>query len=399
MARSHQFFQENPRTTSNSATFRRQAKVRPHVTVEEFKKKIEHMKNLFEKMQALAAHSKKKTSIQPPSRSDQILTIMPEMNQLAYKLDDVNSMISCVPLASQNTLDILNRLFEIANDAADGMHSDDELKNMNYVFQRLKQYIAYAQMVNLIAGQKSLGGGDVVITLGEDDIITIPFKPIDIYSLGIDEANVLDPMSAVEAIDSLYLAAGTLVENIYVSQLRVEEARSLLMTVPYILDEVMTLYTNIRELAMLAATGTTSDAERVWINQVFKSLLKEVNKLHTLATEDGVRYFGNGRLEVQIGQVASDQTTLNLQLPVTDVYALGLDKHDLLTQDKAVKTIYALNEILYGIVYNNDKEVPALRNEEYREVLSDEQATDDEYYLSQEGSDNESSSRNSPRLR
>jgi hypothetical protein len=383
MSRSHQFFRDKTASqTANESSFKRKKNNAQQARIDESRQKMSAALNVYASLQpTLARLSSITAKVQQPG-SEEVPTIT-AINPLAYELEDITRMVACVASANINTMNLIYKLHELAADAADGTHSVDELKNLDRTFQALKKYIRYAQTVNLIAGPKELGGGAIKVVMGELNELTIPLDPIDIKSLGIEKCNILTVDNALDTMDALIDALNIVIKNLVVAPVLMDDAISMIQTIPYALNQTIQLFNSMKELTMLAATGTTPDADRALIDLVFNSLKTEMDKLQTVVTDNGIKHLGEGKLHLQVGNALSDATSICIPLPITDVVALGLDKNNLLTQQNALETLTALNDALRNLIYTQ-------ANHHVHENLETPIATDDDFTEEEENEEDRS---------
>ncbi len=386
MSRSHQFFPVTSTTKQKAANPSFLAAVNAEI------KKIEDLRNSYANLEKQLAAFKNKTGNNNPNTDTSIPSAM---NPLGYEINDAIAMITCVPLANQNTMKILLSMHEIAVDAANGNHTNAELKDLDLKYQALKNYIAYAQMINLIAGPKALGSGSITVQFGDGhsvrDQLKIPLGAIDIKSLDIDKTDVLSATDALTALGAISIAYEDVVENIVSSMVRVDDAANLIKSVAYILNNVMELYGSVHNLAIEAATGTASNADRFFLNIIFDSVKAELDKAQTIITDDGVKCLGTGAMTIRLGDTTNDLTTLVIPLPVTDIVKSGLDKHNLLTAEDAIATLRTVNKLFHDTVYgqnhheklnkyaetDSEEEVLSVNSQDSEEVESSEDFDDD----------------------
>lgn len=121
--------------------------------------------------------------------------------------NDGVSLLQTAQGAMSQTLNILQRMREIASQGASGTYSTDDLANLDTEYQNLLAEVDRVQSVSKFNGISLLAGGTVSIQVGEsntaNDRLTITLTATDATTLTINGGDVTSNANAQTALDSL----------------------------------------------------------------------------------------------------------------------------------------------------------------------------------------------------
>lgn len=124
--------------------------------------------------------------------------------------NDGVSLLQTTQGAMEQTLNLLQRMREIASQGATGTYSSSDLSNLDTEFQSLLTEVGRVQQVSTFNGISLLSGGSLSIQIGENntsnDRLTINLTATDTATLGISSASVTSNSNAQSALDSLTTA-------------------------------------------------------------------------------------------------------------------------------------------------------------------------------------------------
>jgi flagellin len=128
--------------------------------------------------------------------------------------NDGVSLLQTAQGAMSQTLEILQRMREIASQASSGTYGSTDLSNMDAEFQALVGEIDRVQSTSTFNGIDLLNGGSVSIQIGENntsnDRISLTLTTTDTTTLGVDTDDVTTQSNAQTALDDLTDAIATL---------------------------------------------------------------------------------------------------------------------------------------------------------------------------------------------
>lgn len=121
--------------------------------------------------------------------------------------NDGVSLLQTAQGAMSQTLNLLQRMREIASQAASGTYSSTDLGNLDTEFQNLLTEVDRVQSVSTFNGIALLDGGSLDIQIGEanttNDRISLTLTTTDSTTLAINTADVTNSTNAQSALDSL----------------------------------------------------------------------------------------------------------------------------------------------------------------------------------------------------
>ncbi len=123
------------------------------------------------------------------------------------------SLLQTAQGAMTQTLDILQRMREIASQASSGTYSSTDLSNLDTEFQSLLTEIDRVQSTSTFNGIDLLNGGSVSIQIGEantsNDRVSITLTATAASDLSIDTSDVTTNSNAQSALDAVKTAIET----------------------------------------------------------------------------------------------------------------------------------------------------------------------------------------------
>lgn len=123
------------------------------------------------------------------------------------------SLLQTAQGAMTQTLDILQRMREIASQASSGTYTSTNLTNLDTEFQALLTEIDRVQSTSTFNGVDLLNGGSVSIQIGEantgNDRISLTLTATSASDLGIDSSDVTSNGNAQSALDAVKDAIDT----------------------------------------------------------------------------------------------------------------------------------------------------------------------------------------------
>lgn len=132
--------------------------------------------------------------------------------------NDGVSLLQTAQGAMTQTLDILQRMREIASQASSGTYGSTDLSNLDAEFQKLVGEIDRVQTTSTFNGIALLNGGSVSIQIGENntanDRISLTLATTTTTSLGVGTADVTTQSNAQSALDSVGTAIDTLTTDL-----------------------------------------------------------------------------------------------------------------------------------------------------------------------------------------
>lgn len=163
-----------------------------------------------------------------------------------------------------------------------------------------------------------------------DDKFTVT-KSAKLYSSGPKnsiEIN-LDPNYGVncKAEGSKQLA------SISALEMRIADAIAMIQAVPVALDATSDVLTQMTAIANDAASGTYTPPQLLGLDNQFQTLKDEMDKVQRVNTLDGYKKISAGSINITFGYVAYDY--LQIPIPASDQYSLGVSYLDVLTQSDA----------------------------------------------------------------
>lgn len=127
--------------------------------------------------------------------------------------NDGVSLLQTAQGAMSQTLDILQRMREIASQASSGTYGSGDLANLDTEFQALKTEIDRVQSTSTFNGIDLLNGGSVSIQIGENntsnDRISLSLTTTDTTTLTINGDDVTTQSNGQTALDTLKDAIDT----------------------------------------------------------------------------------------------------------------------------------------------------------------------------------------------
>lgn len=279
-----------------------------------------------------------------------------KINFLDLQLSDALAMLQNIQYSADQTYNVLNIMHQLADVAANGNHSKDEMDLLNTRFLMYKSVINYIQSTDILDGEKKLSGGDFSIQIGESHQANTFFK-ITIPSFDTETLSLAD--LSIETVENAYHAIEILNHDFVILDRVIDSAISEAITdagaflclIPFILNQDLQLFNLMQELIEQAANGALNDDDRALMNIEFDNLKSALQKTQTYDSLDGPKLLGGGTLHIQIGKYATPETTLTINLPITDVNATGLDKLDIKTLTGAYTSLNALFKIKHDFAY------------------------------------------------
>jgi flagellin len=127
--------------------------------------------------------------------------------------NDGVSLLQTAQGAMSQTLEILQRMREIASQASSGTYGSGDLANLDTEFQALKDEIDRVQVTSTFNGIDLLNGGSVSIQIGENntanDRISLSLTTTDTTTLTINGDDVTSQANGQTALDTLKAAIDT----------------------------------------------------------------------------------------------------------------------------------------------------------------------------------------------
>lgn len=281
-----------------------------------------------------------------------------EMNFIDLRLMDAIFMLEAVTKSPVLTLDFINKMQNFAVEAANGTHSSSDLYALNLQFQAYKKAIYYAQHIGLLNGPKFISGGDITIRFGSEisdsSSLVIKIPAFDSKALKISDLDISTSENASHAIGVLQGAASILVKSVINTALYVTDGEAMLLNLPFMLHQNFMLDMTAKNIIMQAVNGTTSDDDRSDLNMALDWIKLSMNKTQTYLSLHGAKMTGGGKITIQIGKEPSPKTTLEIDLPATDIKVIGMDKLDIKTSPSAIISFAALLDILRDFAYHQD---------------------------------------------
>lgn len=279
-----------------------------------------------------------------------------EMNFIDLRLMDAVFMLEAVTQSPLLTLDFIQKMSSIAVNAANGTHSSSELAALNMEFQAYKRAINYAQMITLFNGPKIINGGDITIRFGSDksasSSLVIKIPAFDIKTLEISDLDTMTNANAAYAVNALRNAIPKLEKSIVSTSLPyITDGEAMLLNMPYMLYQNFMLDLTAQDLMIQALNGTTSDNDRSYMDMEFDWIKVAMNKTQTYLSLSGAKMTGGGNINIQIGKEPSPYTTLEIDLPATEIKTIGMDKLDIKTYSSSQKSFAALLKIMRDFTY------------------------------------------------
>lgn len=280
------------------------------------------------------------------------------MNFLDLRLSDAVMMLMVVNLSARQTGETILKMRELASAAASGTASSDELEALDMKFQGLKNAVHYMQRVGLLNGEKIISGGDITIQFGEDSnplsTLTIKLPAFDSTSLMLDELSITNVRDANQALYLLSFSINTINEVLVtLNTPAVDDAINMLRSIPFVLNQDFDLLAQSQILAMQSVNGTASSSDRAYLEVYFNYLKAALNKTQTYITLDGPKMLGTGKIHIQIGPRATPETTLTIDIPVTDIKLLGIDNLSVATQNDGYHALEEISKHIYNFTYNS----------------------------------------------
>ncbi|MDP1603409.1 MAG: hypothetical protein Q8M03_09110 [Legionella sp.] len=275
------------------------------------------------------------------------------INLLDLRLSDAVMMLEAQKTSPRLTLEIVQKMREIAIDAASGNHSADELKNMDVEFQTYMSAIPYAQSIRVFDGVKKIAGGDLSIIFGNNNTpnatVYISVPSIDLPSLGLSGIDVLTNSDALAAISELDLAISTLqVCIVATSTPHITDAQVMLINIPYMLHQNFDFVLAARELILKAMNESLSPQDRALMDIEFDYFKQAMQKTQTYVSLSGPIMTGKGKVTIQMGSQKIPESTLEINIPTTDIYLLGIS-------ELQIGSLYDTNEaftVILNIIKN-----------------------------------------------
>lgn len=279
-----------------------------------------------------------------------------EINFLDLQLNDALTMLQNMQQSADQTYNVLNIMNQLADVAANGNHSKDEMELLNTRFLMYKGIINYIQSTDTLDGEKKLSGGDFSIQIGESyqatTLLKITIPSFDTDTLALTDLSIDTIENAYHAIDVLKNAFGILDRVIASTNSdAITDTGTFIRLIPFILNQDMQLFNLMQELIEQAANGALNDDDRALMNIEFDNLKSALQKTQTYDSLDGPKLLGGGTLHIQIGKYVTPETTLTINLPITDVNATGLDKLDIKTLIGANTSLDALLKLKHNFAY------------------------------------------------
>ncbi len=178
-----------------------------------------------------------------------------------------------------------------------------------------------------------------------------------LVSSGNDMAEAMERLSSGRRINTAADdAAGLAISNRQTSQIRglgqairnANDGISLIQTAEGALDETTNILQRMRELAIQAANGIYSDADRATLDAEFQQLLDELDRIADTTSFNGQKLLDGslGNVDLQVGAEANQTIDFSIQAMDTQVLGLGTTSSDvsgartadLLNLDAAVGT-------------------------------------------------------------
>ena len=283
-----------------------------------------------------------------------------KINFLNLRLIDGLSMLNAVNSSAQTTLKVLMKMRQLADDAANGVYSTDDLRRMDMQFQAYKRLIPYVQSIDLLNGEKTVSGGDIKIQFGDDGAkdrtLTYHIRSFDLHSLNISALDIITNSNASNALASLNTAEFAVENSIAEANAGViDDAETALANLPYVLSQDYKLFDLSLELIVKACNGLYSAGDLAILNMYFDQLKMTFNKIQAYSSLDGVKMVGGGNVHISIGDSGNAETQLVIELPVTDVLKLGLDRQTVTSQQNAYNALDAILGNIHDFAYGPAK--------------------------------------------
>lgn len=281
------------------------------------------------------------------------------INFLELQLKDAFDLVESIRASAIETIRCLSRMEELASQATQGTASTDALKAMDEEFQFNKSIIKNnLQDTQLIHGHKTVTGGDISIQIGEDNnelsTMLIKIPAFDPESLAISDLSIETKAKAEHALKALGNSFETVIEVFStIDSLGTNDAMTMLDNIPFVLKQEGQLLSAFAHTISISRNGFFSDEDRISLDRYLEELKKLGVKLQTYVSLNGLKMLGGGTIHIQIGRLASPETTLDIQIPVTDLKKSGLDDLHVLTLEEANLAWDALVNYRRYFVYSN----------------------------------------------
>jgi flagellin-like hook-associated protein FlgL len=271
---------------------------------------------------------------------------------------DASAMLRGIQTSAQYTLEILKRMQDLAVDACDATRSNTERSYIDVEFQVNKKELGYIQSVGILNGQKVVTGGDLSIQFGDENnemsSLTVKIPSFDPASLGVPDLSVSTVANAENSLNVINDAITKM--NAVVTAVNlpaIDDANAMLQSIPFVLSQDYQLLQMMLELAVQSANATQSSDERVLLDMNFDYFKSALVKTQTYVSYNGPKMLGGGKIHIQIGKYAKPETTLDINVPVTDMKKLGMDKLNIRTVQDAEQTFESLNKDMYDFAYGS----------------------------------------------
>lgn len=157
---------------------------------------------------------------------------------------------------------------------------------------------------------------------------------------GSDMSEAMERLSSGRRINTAADdAAGLAISNRQTSQIRglgqairnANDGVSLIQTAEGALDETTNILQRMRELAIQAANGIYSDADRATLDAEFQQLLDELDRIAETTSFNGQKLLDGslGNVDLQVGAEANQTIDFSIQAMNTQVLGLGTTSSDL----------------------------------------------------------------------
>lgn len=278
------------------------------------------------------------------------------MNFLKFQIDDAMKMLAATRVSAINTSQVLTLMYNLAIEAENGTRGSSDLELMNYEFQLYKSILPYVQSFDLVNGEKMLTGDDLTIRVGDlmDASLNLTIPAFDPTSLGLDNLSIDKASNAAIATQVISNDLEKVMPMVAAAldPRRIEDAQIMLFIIPYVLMQDFDLYNLMHSLTVEAANDIMSDTDRKYLDMELDLLKSEMMQTQTYVSLGGVKMLGGGNIHIQMGQSMRQESTLDIELPVTDVALSGLGKMSLMTMDDAYRTLDGIIKLEHDLVYS-----------------------------------------------
>ncbi len=280
----------------------------------------------------------------------------PEINFLDLRLIDALNMMKAIQVSVDQTKQILENMQALAVQASSGTYSSTELYNLDLEFQGYKNAIPYVQTVDLLNGEKTISGGNLTIQIGEDtnalSTLVVKIQPFDPAFLGLNGLELTSNSQAQNALEYIEADLNELSQTLAdVQTPALYDAGAMLASIPSVLYQDFMLLGSSTNVILQSLNGVYSNEQRATFDTYFTYYKSALTQTQTYVSLDGPKMLGGGNIHIRIGNNPSPETTLDIDLPITDVKKLNLDQYNVRTEAAALDALSAAWKDLHDFAY------------------------------------------------